>query len=250
MTSLCKRCPKHRFLTNVDVLILPRITGPVPSNRMWKESWSHINDLKLVHLGYAHVLPVDLLLGAHVFHYLLLRDKQEEVVGQPVTLSAVFGWVLMGKMSTAPKNKIISMYTTTGMIDQILHRFLEIEVVSIAVKGDSADLECESIYRSSATRLPDGWYIVHLLFTQNPPFLGKSKDVVIKCLSQLENWFRNHRTYVKNTYNDAMRNYLDAGHMSRVTTNRLVFVEQREMVINLKDSPQKWHQINVYWLIY
>lgn len=169
---------------------LAEYNRPVPSNRIREESWSHIDGLALADPKYSQTLPVDLLLGADVFPYLLLGDKKEGVVGQPIALSTIFRWVLMGKMSTTPKTKVITMYTTIDSINQTLQRFLEIEEVPTAVKSDPADLECESLYRSSTTRLSDGRYVVHLPFIQNPPILGKSKDVAMKCLSQSENRFR------------------------------------------------------------
>jgi len=81
---------------NVDVLILSRITGPVPSERVWVEDWPHIQGLQLADPQFFETLPIDVLLGADVFPHLLLGDKKEGIAGQPIALSTVFGWVLMG----------------------------------------------------------------------------------------------------------------------------------------------------------
>jgi len=206
-------CDSPHF--NVDVLILQRITGSVPSERMWEKAWPHTGGLKLADPEYAQALPIDLLLGADVFPYLILGDKKEGDVGQPIALSTVFGWVLTGKVSTAPKSKIVTLCATTDSIDPTLQRFLDIEDIPTAVKSNIGDAECEEIYRSSTTRQPDGRYVVHLPFTQYPPFLGKSKDVGLNRLRQLENRFKKS-SELHSDYNNAMKDYLDSGHMSRV----------------------------------
>lgn len=203
---------------NVDVLILPRITGPVPSERVWINAWPHINGLKLADPDYAQALPVDILLGADIFPYLLLGDKLEGAVGQPIALSTVFGWVLMGKTSTAPKGQVSTMCVTTDAIDRTLQRFLEVEDVPTIQRNNPDDIMCENIYQSSVTRQLDGRYVVNLPFKQNPPLLGKSRERALTRLRQLENRFKGSSELHKE-YNVAMQDYLDSGHMSRITTN-------------------------------
>jgi len=124
----------------------------------------------------------------------------------------------MGKVSTAPKSKIVTLCATTDSIDRTLQRFLDIEDIPTAVKSNIGDAECEEIYRSSTTRQPDVRYVVHLPFTQYPPFPGKSKDVGLNRLRQLENRFKKS-SELHSDYNNAMKDYLDSGHMSRVTVN-------------------------------
>jgi len=133
-------CDNPHF--NDDVLILQRITGSVPSERVWEQAWPHTGGLKLADPEYAQALPIDLFLGADVFPYLILGDKKKGDVGQPIALSTVFGWVLMGKVSTAPKSKIITRYATTDSIDRTLQRFLDIEDIPTSVKSNIGDAEC------------------------------------------------------------------------------------------------------------
>jgi len=96
----------------------------------------------------------------------------------------------MGKTSSAPVRNIVTMCSTMDSVDRTLQRFLENDDVPTVEKSSQADLECERIYQSTTTCQPDGRYIVHLPFQQDPPLLGKSKDVALRRLEQLENRFK------------------------------------------------------------
>ncbi|XP_008179517.1 uncharacterized protein LOC103308231 [Acyrthosiphon pisum] len=200
---------------NVDVLILSRITGPVPSERVWSDNWPHIHGLQLADPEYSETLPIEILLGADVFPHLFLGDKREGTAGQPIAMSTVFGWVLMGKTSSAPDRNIVTMCSTMDAVDRTLQLFLENEDVPTVEKSSQADLECERIYQSTTTRQSDGRYIVHLPFQQDPPLLGKSKDVALRRLEQLENRFKRFPE-LRDEYHNAMKDYLALGHMSQI----------------------------------
>ncbi|CAI6376840.1 unnamed protein product [Macrosiphum euphorbiae] len=58
-------------------------------------------------------------------------------------MSTVFGWVLMGKTSSAPDRNIVTMCSTMDSVDRTLQRFLENEDVPTVEKSSQADLECE-----------------------------------------------------------------------------------------------------------
>lgn len=53
--------------------------------------WPHINGLKLADPKFTEALSVNILLEADVFPYLLLGEKKEGEVGQPIALSTVYG---------------------------------------------------------------------------------------------------------------------------------------------------------------
>ncbi|XP_008183847.1 uncharacterized protein LOC103309646 [Acyrthosiphon pisum] len=171
---------------NVDVLILSRITGPVLPERVWSDNWTHTHRLQLADPEYSETLPIDVLLGADVFPYLFLGDKRKGIAGQLIAMFTVFGWVLMGKTSSSPDRNIVTMCSITYSVDRMLQRFLENENVPTVEKSSQADLECERIYQSTTTRQSHGRYIVHLPFLQDPSLLGKSEDVALRRLEQLE----------------------------------------------------------------
>lgn len=202
----------------VNVLILPRITGPIPTNRIQVSPWPHIEGLKLADPEYYEPLPVDLLLGADVFPYVVSGEKKAGSITQPIALSTVFGWVLMGTTSNTPTKMSVTMCAITESVDRTLQRFLEIEDVPTVVKSSPDEEECERIYTTTTLRLPYGRYKVHLPFKPNPPVLGESRDQAAQRLFQLEKRLEKSPE-LRNEYNEAMRDYLRAGHMSKVNLN-------------------------------
>lgn len=226
----------------VNVLILPRITGPIPTNRIQVSPWPHIEGLKLADPEYYEPLPVDLLLGADVFPYVVSGEKKEGSITQPIALSTVFGWVLMGTTSNTPAKMSVTMCATTESVDRTLQRFLEIEDVPTVVKSSPDEEDCERIYTNTTSRLPCGRYKVHLPFKPNPPVLGESRDQAAQRLFQLEKRLEKSPE-LRNEYNEAMRDYLRAGHMSKVnptlTDSQTSYYIPHQAVIRPESSTTK-----------
>lgn len=214
----------HSVLNNnpqftVNVLILPRITGPIPAQRIHITPWPHLEGLTLADPEFYEPLPVDLLLGADVFPYVVTGKKKEGNLNQPIGLSTVFGWVLMGSTSGTPQTMTITMCTTTESVDRTFQRFLEVEDVPIAEKISPDERKCENIYTSTTSRQSDGRYIVHLPFKQNPPALGVSRDQAAQRLHQLEKRLEKSPE-LRKEYNEAMQDYVTTGHMSKIDTTK------------------------------
>lgn len=108
------------------------------------------------------------------------------------------------------------MCATIDSIDRTLQRFLEVGDIPNVERTSTEDLECEEKYQSTTTRQPNGRYIVHLPFKQNPPVLGKSKDIALHRFHQLEIRFRKDPE-LHHEYNNAMQDYINTGHMSRLS---------------------------------
>ncbi|CAI6373892.1 unnamed protein product [Macrosiphum euphorbiae] len=226
----------------VNVLILPRITGPIPTNRIQISPWPHIEGLNLADPEYYEPLPVDLLLGADVFPYVVSGEKKEDSITQPIALSTVFGWVLMGTTSNTPTKMSVTMCATTESVDRTLQRFLDIEDVPTVVKSSPDEEECERIYTTTTSRQPCGRYKVHLPFKPNPPVLGDSRDQAAQRLFQLEKRLEKSPE-LRNEYNEAMRDYLRTGHMRKVdptlTDSQASYYIPHQAVIRPESSTTK-----------
>jgi len=226
----------------VNVLILPRITGPIPAKRIHVSSWSHLEELNLADPKYYEPLPVDLLLGADVFPYVVSGEKKEGDLTQPIALSTVFGWVLMGTTSDTQTKMTVTMCATTESVDRTLQRFLEVEDVPTIGKSSPDELECEEIYATTTSRQPCGRYIVNLPFKKNPPVLGVSRDQAAQRLFQLEKRFEKSPE-LRNEYNEAMKDYLNTGHMSKVnptiTDTQTLYYIPHQTVIRPESSTTK-----------
>jgi len=155
------------------------------------------------------------LIGADIFPYVVSGEKKQGDVNQPIAFSTVFGWVLMGRISSPVASIPVTMCSTLESIDWTFKLFLEVENVPTVVKNTPEDIECEEIYKETTNRQPDGRYTVNLPFKQKLPLLGYSKDQALCRLRQLENRFQKS-SKLRKEYNKGMRDYLDTGHMSEV----------------------------------
>lgn len=61
---------------SLDVLILPRVTDSIPSRLIRTVPWPHLEGLTLADPDFCEPLPVDLLLGADIFPYIILGEKK------------------------------------------------------------------------------------------------------------------------------------------------------------------------------
>ncbi|XP_027842478.2 uncharacterized protein LOC114123628, partial [Aphis gossypii] len=226
----------------VEVLILPRITGLTPAARIWKDNWPHIADITLADPAYHEPRPIDILFGADVFPYLLCGDKREGGLNEPVALSTIFGWILMGRVTGTEERITTALYTTLESIDQSVQRFWELEDVPTAERKTPADVKCEEIYTSTTSRQGNGRYIVHLPFITNPPKLGESKSTALKRLHRLETRL-GKSDELRKQYNAAMQDYLDSDHMTEVPpAQRIVepvYYTPHQAVIKLESTTTK-----------
>jgi len=139
-------------LFTVETFILPRITGLISSERVVKTEWAHVQGLNLAGPRYDEPLPIDILLGADVFPYIISGERREGTTSQPVALKTVFGWVFIGRSSPNPSNNTTSLFASIDPIDQILRKFWEIEELPTVEKTSPAEQECEKIYRTTTIR--------------------------------------------------------------------------------------------------
>lgn len=63
------------------------------------------------------------LLGADVLPYHLCGDKPEGNHNEPIALSSIYGWVLVGRISQEENSIINTLYISMETIDQSLQKF-------------------------------------------------------------------------------------------------------------------------------
>lgn len=162
--------------------MLPRITGLIPSERVIQAEWSHLEGLELADPRYNEPLPIDILLGADVFPYVISGSRKIGMDNEPVAIRTIFGWVLMGQSSNSTSTTTTTLITSLDSINTTLRHFWEIEEIPTITKISPVKERCEEIYRTTTTRQLDGRYIVHFTFIHYPPPLGESRHMALKRL--------------------------------------------------------------------
>jgi len=96
-------------------------------------------------------LPVDVLIGAEVFPYIIQSGRRGNLLSEPVGIETIFGWALMRNTGNTNPRRSTALLTFLDSVDLALRRFWEIGEVPNASKTSLAEEECERIYCSTTT---------------------------------------------------------------------------------------------------
>jgi len=201
---------------STDVSITSKITGPTPQSPLITGQWTHIQNLPLADPSYKILGAIDLLLGADLLPPIYLDGLQRGLVGEPIAMITIFGWVLLGPKDSYDRSSITTMcLTISEPLDSLLKQFWELEELPITCHLSPADLAAEQIYQSTTTRLSSGRFVVSLPFLKPLSLPGDSKTLALQRFKALE--FRlNRNNTLKTRYAEFMRDYLTAGHMELI----------------------------------
>lgn len=200
----------------VEVLIVPSITEQTPQQPIIPGKWSHIVNLSLADPCYHTPGEIDILLGADILPSLLLDGKVDGQSGEPMAIETVFGWILMGPVDTSANSNALSLcLSISEPLDETLKRFWEVEELPMVHHLSSDDIEAETFYKSTTTRLATGRFMVRLPFRKSCPLLGNSKAIALQRFKALELRLSKNAE-LGQQYVDFMTDYLTAGHMEIV----------------------------------
>jgi len=151
---------------------------------LFTEQWAHIQNLPLADPSYNILGTIDLLLGADLLPSIYLDGMQRGLVGEPVAMNTIFGWVLLE--------------------------------LPITCHLSPADMAAEQIYQSTTTRLSSGRFVVSLPFRKPFPLLGDSRTLALQRFKALEFRLNRNKT-LQIQYAEFISDYLTAGHMELIS---------------------------------
>ncbi|XP_053691693.1 uncharacterized protein LOC128740189 [Sabethes cyaneus] len=202
------------FEFSMDYLVVPRVTGALPSLKLDFRSWPIPPDLKLADPKFFEPSRIDMLLGAEIFFELMKRGKIRMSAELPLLQESFLGWLITGPVCgtwsavsvqnyhVAPNKddneELNELMKRFWMIDQQMNEPLEMD-------------ECERHFKSTYTRGGDGRYIVKLPFRKSVDELGDSRAQAERRFKALENRLEKcPETKLK--YVNFIREYIELGH--------------------------------------
>lgn len=194
------------------IFILTKISSPLPNIRADLQEWSHLKGVSLADPEYYQPGSIDILLGAENFVSILRDGHRKGKSGEPDAFNTIFGWVLMGAISTSRAEPVRSFVTTLGTLDASIRRFWSIEEVPSSVAWSVDDKHCESMFSETTRRDRSGRFVVSYPFAEEPPRFVDSRPIALNRFRALERRFRKDVAYQKQ-YQAFIREYLDCGHM-------------------------------------
>lgn len=217
VTIRALRQPEITF--TINLLVLEEITDRLPSVPIRLEDLPHISTLALADPNFHEPGPVDLLLGASLWPYIIGGNRIEGPENSPVALESSLGWLLMGNVPVT--QVVVDSNTYHTCIehpgDFSLERFWALEEIPESPVLTPEDAECERFFLKTVTRNEEGRFVVALPFRLPSSLLGNSRESAKKRFFALER--RLLRTPgLHQQYCDVMRNQIVQGYMSEMST--------------------------------
>ncbi|XP_037824890.1 uncharacterized protein LOC119613829 [Lucilia sericata] len=81
---------------STNAFVLPKISGNLPSTSVNIDIKKLLPNLRLADSNLLDSRPVDILIGADLYHRIILPEVQQNILGSLLAQKTVFGWILTG----------------------------------------------------------------------------------------------------------------------------------------------------------
>ncbi|XP_055590095.1 uncharacterized protein LOC129742245 [Uranotaenia lowii] len=228
------------FSIGLDFLVLQRVTSELPSVTVPISHWNIPSDLKMADPQFNISGRIDMLLGAeHFFTFLINKEVKRMVLGPklPILVDSVFGWIVSGRDESLQQNGSVRCCTatTTEKIEELLEKFWKVESCDDQPAWSKEEQDCEEDFKQTHSRTEDGRYVIQLPKHVNwERMLGDSRVMALDRYRKLENRLDRNPS-MKEQYHAFMQEYLDMGHMRRITDAEL------QSEANAMDQPKVFY---------
>lgn len=205
------------FNTNLDCLVVDRITEKMPLVVLDKKQLEVPEHIKLADANFHNPKDIDVLLGANIF-WQTIKNGRIEVKDLTFT-ETIFGWVISGNVTKTPKVKSICNHS---VINFDMEKFWRIENFESDNKIMTInDKKVEEHFQKTFKRDATGRFIVKLPYKNNDIKLGESYKNAVKRYYNLESKLQKNKDLFEQ-YSNFMKEYKQLGHMKEINhTNYL-----------------------------
>ena len=206
------------FKIQLPCLVIDKIIDYIPNDYFSIESWNIPKTIKLADPTFNIPSNVDILIGSNTFWEILGNNKIILNKNLPQLRDTRLGWIVSGEINTNASQGICSLtYNENLEICRLVEKFWEIENGQTEKRQWSEEERmCEHLFLKTTKRLPDGRFIVHLPFKENPSILGESRNLALKRFYYLEKKLQLNEK-LREMYTNCLEEYITLGHMTEVT---------------------------------
>lgn len=200
------------FTKQVYALVIPSITGNLPSTEVDASEINIPQNIKLADTRFNYPATVDVLIGADLFWDIINPEKLAMGHNQPSLQNSQLGWLVVGPVM-CPTNKVYCNFSQD--VSTTLKKFWELEELPADKKYTDEEEQCEAHFRENTYRTEEGRFCVKLPFKIHPEQLGDSYKMSRSRFDNLERRFE-RQPHIKKQYVDFIDEYHDLGHLSVV----------------------------------
>lgn len=209
-----------------DFIIIEKICDNLPNITFSLENFPYLKGLKLADPEFNKNNEIQMLLGAEIFPFILRDGRVIAGTNQPACINTVFGWIVMGKLpiSKSPVlpniRTFFTTYSTEAQLDNTLKLFWQSEEMPEYKAESTEDTHCENYFLETTRHNDDHSFTVSLPFKISAPDFGDTRSLAMRRFLSLEKRLLLD-TNMYNTYGNVMKEYLDNGHMTQVSSPSL-----------------------------
>ncbi|XP_063994614.1 uncharacterized protein LOC135172510 [Diachasmimorpha longicaudata] len=205
------------FKRELSFLIIPRISGLLPTEQVDREVMEIPPNLPLADPEFHKPAPVHLLLGSSTSIAALSIGQIKLPKASDIYLQKTqLGWIICGNVNDDIDTSMARCHFTD--IIKEFKKFWEIEDIGIKASHQSEiEQVCEQHFQKHVSRTPEGRYVVALPFNQRKELLGTSYLQAKRRLLALERKFQWDPTLMAD-YTAVIDEYKQLGHMRKIDT--------------------------------
>lgn len=206
----------NEFEANLMCLVVPKITGNLPSQKINISDWPIPSNITLANPTFNTSKNVDILIGADLFWNVIGNEKISLGNNKPLLINTIFGYVVSGPCDD---RTFVNTVKCNFNVNDDLQKFWDIEEVPSELSPFTKNEQyCEDYFNQTVSRdVLSGKFIVRFPFKENPLSLGESKDIAVKKFICQENRLKQYDS-LKHKYIDFMNEYIDLKHMRKLTS--------------------------------
>ncbi|XP_062704539.1 uncharacterized protein LOC134286864 [Aedes albopictus] len=213
VVTMQSRCSS--FSTDVECLVVPKVTGIIPSVKINTSSWPIPVGVQLADPTFHTPNRIDMLIGASKFFALLKSGHIHLADGLPELHETHLGWVFSGELDNEVSNTVLAHHVSLDSLGETISRFWEVEDVSQSAKEEVESDTCEENFRSTHRRTQTGRYVVSLPFREDVAVLQDNRSVALRRFLMLERRFQKDPS-LKQLYVAFIAEYEALGHCQEV----------------------------------
>lgn len=212
--SISSRC--SNFATTVECLVVPKVTGTIPSTKIDISSWPIPAGLPLADPKFFVPERIDMLIGASKFFYLLKSDHLQLADGLPDLHDTHLGWVVAGELDNSVVDAVQLVHSASvDLLNDTVKKFWELEEIADSPIQDTEQEECEEIFSRTHRRTPTGRYVVQLPFREDVKTLKDNRDLALRRFLMLEKRLLRDPS-LKEQYAKFIQEYEELGHCREI----------------------------------
>lgn len=216
--TICSRL--NTFKTKLHCLVIPKITGTIPTKNIDIKKFNLPNNLSLADPSFYIPSEIDLLIGSALFWQILDSGSMQLGNNSPLLHNTLFGWVIAGPVGEGADNEsefcgFIKNDSESYLQGQVT-KFWESEELQSDHIFSAEESACESYYQQTFQRDSTGRFIVSIPFKHSPKLLGSTRQQALNMLYKLERKFVFNAEF-KLLYHDFIHEYIKLGHMTQLT---------------------------------